>query len=239
MNAALPSARFRGRVVVLRFAAAVLAVGVSVTMTALTVALVVHLGRMPPVELPRERTEVATLELVAPPPPPEPVLPEPEPLPTPSTASRPATPTPQPMKPPAGPSTLAPPALAPPLPGAGFAMLPPLGSGTLPALGGATTEAAPSRRAEPPTPAEVLHRPAPPYPAVAQRRGIEGHVVVRMRVEPSGAVSDVVVVEAEPPGVFDAVAIDTARRYRFRPARRGAEPVRTTVEQRIVFRLKR
>lgn len=60
-----------------------------------------------------------------------------------------------------------------------------------------------------------------------------------MRVEPSGAVSDVVVVEAEPPGVFDAVAIDTARRYRFRPARRGAEPVRTTVEQRIVFRLKR
>lgn len=238
MNASLATAEPRGRVVVLRLAAAVLAVGVSVTMTALTVALVVHLGRVPPDEASRERPAVAPIEFIPPPPQPESVVPDPEPLPTP-TLPRPAAQPPAPMAPPQLSTALEPQALAPPVAGAGFDMLPPLGMGGLPALG--ATPDVPSRRSEAaaPTPAAILHRPAPTYPLVAQRQGIEGHVVVRLRVEPTGAVSEVVVVEAEPPGVFDAVAVDTARRYRFRPARRGAEAVRTTVEQRIVFRLKR
>lgn len=81
-------------------------------------------------------------------------------------------------------------------------------------------------------------RPAPRYPDVARRRGIEGYVVVRMRVDADGRVSDVVVVDAKPPGVFDLAAKQAARRYTFQPARTGGEAVATTLEQRIVFRLR-
>ncbi|MFO0631892.1 MAG: energy transducer TonB [Nannocystaceae bacterium] len=43
----------------------------------------------------------------------------------------------------------------------------------------------------------------------------------------------------KPAEVFDAVAIRTARSYRFEPARRDGRAVASTIEQRIVFRLQR
>jgi len=89
------------------------------------------------------------------------------------------------------------------------------------------------------TPARPLSRPAPAYPRAAQRARTEGHVIVRLRVDERGRVVDAVVVEATPPGVFDAVAVQTAKTYRFTPARRGGKAVSTTVQQRIVFRLAR
>ncbi|MEO0813310.1 MAG: TonB family protein, partial [Myxococcota bacterium] len=60
-------------------------------------------------------------------------------------------------------------------------------------------------------PARPIRRPAPTYPAEARRKRIEGFVRVRLRVDGEGRVSDVLVVEAEPPGVFDAVAVTAAR----------------------------
>ncbi len=87
-------------------------------------------------------------------------------------------------------------------------------------------------------PAVPRDRPAPRYPEVARRRGIEGHVIVRMRVDETGRVTDVVVVEAEPPRLFDLAAKRAARRYTFQPARSGGKAVATTLEQRILFRLR-
>lgn len=105
---------------------------------------------------------------------------------------------------------------------------------------GATIEvgAAPSR-GEPDVAAKPLSRPSPRYPRAAQRSGVEGHVIVRMRIDERGRVVDVTVASATPPGVFDEVAMQTARTYRFSPARRGGQAVATTVQQRIVFRLDR
>ncbi len=86
-------------------------------------------------------------------------------------------------------------------------------------------------------PARPKSRPKPTYPRLAQRQGIEGFVTLRLRIDANGAVQDAVVVSAEPPGVFDDAALQTARRYRFTPARRGTEAVDTTLQQTIRFEL--
>lgn len=86
-------------------------------------------------------------------------------------------------------------------------------------------------------PARPKSRPKPTYPRLAQRQGIEGFVTLRLRIDANGAVQDAVVVDADPPGVFDEAALQTARRYRFTPARRGSEAVATTLQQTIRFEL--
>jgi protein TonB len=68
---------------------------------------------------------------------------------------------------------------------------------------------------------------------------VEGFVKVRIRVEASGQTSDVVVIDSQPPGVFDEVAINAAMPYRFEPALRRGVPIASTLEQRILFRLQR
>ena len=55
------------------------------------------------------------------------------------------------------------------------------------------------------------------YPAEARANGVEGRVVVRYDVTAAGNVANAVVVESEPPGVFDAAALTAVRSWRFRP----------------------
>lgn len=80
-------------------------------------------------------------------------------------------------------------------------------------------------------------RPAPEYPAKARQRGIQGHVLLKLKVSERGEVEQVSVVEAEPAGVFESVAVAAVRQWTFEPARYKGEPVALTVSQRIPFRL--
>jgi periplasmic protein TonB len=57
----------------------------------------------------------------------------------------------------------------------------------------------------------------PDYPAAAERREIEGWVRVQFSVTRSGRVTDVVVVDANPRGVFDAASIEAVRRWLYNP----------------------
>ena len=59
--------------------------------------------------------------------------------------------------------------------------------------------------------------PAPEYPQRALARGIEGWVLVSFTIAETGAVVDAVVVDARPPGIFDAAAIRALARYKYRP----------------------
>ncbi|MEL6761508.1 MAG: energy transducer TonB [Myxococcota bacterium] len=86
-------------------------------------------------------------------------------------------------------------------------------------------------------PPQVLERRPPRYPSDARRRKIEGYVAVRFRVDEEGHVVDLEVIDSDPPGVFDAEALNTARRFRFAPALRNGEPVATTLQQRMIFKL--
>ena len=65
----------------------------------------------------------------------------------------------------------------------------------------------------------------PEYPAFAREQEIEGHAVVRFTITESGDVRDAVVVEANPPRVFDVAAIRAAERLRFQPRLVDGEPV--------------
>ncbi|TYK64404.1 energy transducer TonB [Colwellia echini] len=55
------------------------------------------------------------------------------------------------------------------------------------------------------------------YPRRAQSRGIEGFVVVEFVVTKTGAVTDAVVVQSEPEGVFDRAALDAVAKFKYKP----------------------
>jgi periplasmic protein TonB len=81
-------------------------------------------------------------------------------------------------------------------------------------------------------------RVAPDYPRRALERGIEGYVLLEFTVTETGAVENPVVIEAEPPGIFDRAAINAALRFKYRPRVIDGEPVRVHgVQNRIVFEL--
>ncbi len=65
----------------------------------------------------------------------------------------------------------------------------------------------------------------PVYPPNAANRGIEGRAVVEFSLSPDGSTRDLVVVESEPPGIFDRSCLRSIRRQRYpSPAESGIEP---------------
>lgn len=76
---------------------------------------------------------------------------------------------------------------------------------------------------------------APQYPQRALQRGIEGWCLVSFTVNEVGAVEDPVVVDGEPPGMFDQASIRAVQRFRFNPRVENGEPVKTHGVQ-YVFR---
>lgn len=214
---------------------AVLALVVAVVMTALSLLAVVWMSTSAEPRLPASRAPLLAYEVVAPPPDQAPIAPVPDVLESPSPTLAEATPVPSPRP---SPSAVA------PGPAAGFAPsaiggLPMLDAGLDLDVGLPAVPTAASTDEAVDAPARPLSRPQPRYPRAAQREGVQGHVIVRLRVDERGRVTDVVVVEGEPAGVFDDVAVATAKTYRFAPAQRGGRAVATTVQQRIVFRLSR
>ena len=76
-----------------------------------------------------------------------------------------------------------------------------------------------------PRPLQLLAGADPTYPAAARAAGIEGQVTVSYDVTATGRVAKVVVVAAEPSGVFEETALATVRSWRFRPATERGVPV--------------
>ena len=66
---------------------------------------------------------------------------------------------------------------------------------------------------------------APCYPRRALARGLEGHVLLEFLVTETGAVLDPVVIEANPPGIFDRCAIAAALKFKYKPKMVGGKPV--------------
>jgi protein TonB len=70
-----------------------------------------------------------------------------------------------------------------------------------------------------------LKREFPSYPKGAQKRGIEGWVLLEFTVDDKGAVVAPYVVEAVPPGVFDAIALEAITKWKYEPAKDGGKAV--------------
>ena len=75
----------------------------------------------------------------------------------------------------------------------------------------------------------------PAYPADADRQRVSGKVEVALKLEADGRISEVVVLSATPPGVFDASAVEAFRNARFAPAQKNGRPVRARVVISVVY----
>lgn len=76
----------------------------------------------------------------------------------------------------------------------------------------------------------------PIYPRRALQRGIEGYVIVEFTVTKNGSVANPIVVEAEPPNLFDKAAVDAAKKFKYKPRVIDGEPTEVLgVQNRITF----
>ena len=79
---------------------------------------------------------------------------------------------------------------------------------------------------------KASYRVEPQFPREALRSGISGRVVAHVVVAPSGSVTEVRIVSAAPPRLFDREVIRALSQWRFNP-----EPVGFIGEYEIVFKL--
>lgn len=87
-------------------------------------------------------------------------------------------------------------------------------------------------------PPSYRRNPAPPYPAIAQRNGWEGTVLVRVEVSANGRATAVSVVTSSGHALLDESALNTVKRWRFAPARLAGQPTSGTVQVPITFTLR-
>lgn len=170
-----------------------------------------------------------TVDLLSPPrvepPKPPPPQEQPQPKPVVKRIERPVEPPPILAAPSEAPS----PVLAPPPPPA-----PPAPAPVAPAV---IAKPAPAPVTPPVFDADYLHNPAPDYPRVARRLGEQGRVILRVLVSARGSADEVQVRTSSGHARLDAAALETVRRWKFVPAKRGSEAVPAWVLIPISFRL--
>lgn len=81
------------------------------------------------------------------------------------------------------------------------------------------------------------YRPPLKYPDYARKRGLGGYVLLNLLVDKTGNVQDVRLLNSEPAGVFDQVAMESVKEWSFDPATYKGSPVKVWVKQRIAFNL--
>lgn len=75
------------------------------------------------------------------------------------------------------------------------------------------------------------------YPPRAKATGVTGYVLLSVLIGPTGQVEKVKVLEAQPAGVFDDVAVAGVSGWKFEPASYKGENVRVWAKQRVRFEL--
>jgi protein TonB len=81
----------------------------------------------------------------------------------------------------------------------------------------------------------ALREIEPEYPYMADRQRLSGKVRLKVKLEADGRVSDIEVVSASPPDLFDESAVKAFRDARFAPAQRNGRPVRALVLIEVVY----
>jgi len=87
----------------------------------------------------------------------------------------------------------------------------------------------------PPSPKRTIR---PDYPKGARQRGEQGAVVLEIRVDAEGGVSEARVAVSSGFAELDEAAVRAARKAKFRPAKSGDRPVASTVRLKLDFRLR-
>ena len=74
----------------------------------------------------------------------------------------------------------------------------------------------------------------PMYPRRAASRGIEGYVLLEFTVTAAGAVRDPVVIESEPSGYFERVAMKAALKFKYKPRVIDGVPIEVHGVQNLI-----
>jgi len=83
-------------------------------------------------------------------------------------------------------------------------------------------------------------RVEPIYPPYAQQRGLEGWVLVEFDIGPSGNVLNPKVLESNPARIFDEAAINTIKKWKYKPQVKDGKPLITRgLSVRITFKLEK
>ncbi len=169
-----------------------------------------------------------------PPPPPEPEQPVEDPdaaKPPPKPVEKPKVEKPKPVKKPEPVKKAVAP--APPVPAAPSTPTPPAPT-PAPA---APAPAAPVKESAAISGLASLGNPPPEYPGAALRKGMEGRVILRIKVMPNGRAGTVEVTKSSGKQVLDDAAVETVRNWKFIPAKRGDTPIEGFATQTIDFKL--
>ena len=75
------------------------------------------------------------------------------------------------------------------------------------------------------------------YPMRARERGIEGWVLVEFTITATGTVRDPVVLEADPPRIFDRAALRAIKKWKYRPRVVEGVAVERVERNRLTFEL--
>jgi len=81
----------------------------------------------------------------------------------------------------------------------------------------------------------VLSRSPMQYPASAMKKRIKGYVVINLLIDTDGSIEAAKVLQASPPGVFDAAALSGIRSWRFAPGKYKGRPVKVWAKQKVRF----
>ena len=87
---------------------------------------------------------------------------------------------------------------------------------------------------QPPQPAR---RSPIEYPKKARKLGVTGYVLMNLLINKQGHVEKVKVLESDPEGTFDDVAVAAVKTWEFKPAQYQGKPVKVWAKQKIRFDL--
>jgi len=85
--------------------------------------------------------------------------------------------------------------------------------------------------------ASFLDNPKPTYPAFSRRLGEQGRVQLLVYILPNGTVGEIKVKQSSGFSRLDQAALETVRRWRYVPARRGNDPIPYWYVQPVTFSL--
>lgn len=83
-----------------------------------------------------------------------------------------------------------------------------------------------------------IFRVEPLYPSRAMRKGIGGVVTVEFIITTTGRVTDPVIIDAKPSGIFDRAVLNAIKKWKFKPRVVNGEAVARRARQAIRFSLK-
>ena len=80
-----------------------------------------------------------------------------------------------------------------------------------------------------------LLTPGPKYPRRARRAKISGWVNISFTITPKGTVTELVILAAEPEGIFDQTTLNTVKKWKFKPQLLAGKATARQVVQTIKF----